>query len=71
MRETAVLYAELVSLLSEILPTDIITSSQKGYSFEAWTKETRMKLSSALTACKELEQKAMENIADAFNHWGQ
>ena len=69
MRDVAELYAKFVSTLNAVLPDDFIASTQNGYPFEAWSGETRIQFADALTTCKQLEQQAVDIIADVLNHW--
>jgi len=69
MRDVAELYADVLSALDTVLPNEFIVSTQKGFPFEAWSKETRSKIFDALTACRRMEQQALEKITDVLEHW--
>ncbi len=69
MREAAALYADLVSVLGAILPAEFCAATQTGFPFEAWSGETRARLAGALTACKQLEQKALDVISEVLEQW--
>ena len=69
MHEVAELYNSIVFTLGAILPNDVIASTQNGYPLEAWSRETRIRFSDALTTCKQVEQQAITIISDVLDHW--
>jgi len=69
MRGLAGLYADLLSTLDTVLPSDLVVATQNGYPFEAWSRVKRAQIAEALITCKQLEQKAVDTIADALKYW--
>lgn len=69
MREAAELYAGIVSALNAVLPNGFVASTQNGYPFEAWSKETRICFANALKTCKQLEQQAIGLINSVLDNW--
>jgi len=69
MRNVAKLFADMVSVLGDVLPNDIINFAQNGYPIDAWVQEKREKAASALTTCKQLEQQTLNIISDTLENW--
>ena len=69
MRDVGELYAGFVSVLEAVLPNDKVISTQNGFPFEAWSRETRTHFADALMVCKRLEQQAIDIITDVLKNW--
>lgn len=69
MRTVAELYGSVVSALGTVLPDEFIESTQKGFPFDAWSKETRIRITDVLINCKQSEEQAIGIIEEVLKHW--
>lgn len=63
------LYAQMVSVLSTVLPNDLVASTQNGYPVTAWTQSARLAVADAVAACKEYERQAIVLIEEVLARW--
>lgn len=69
LQDLSVLYAQMVSVLSTVLPNDLVAATQNGYPVTAWSQSKRLRIADALTACKEYERQAIILIEEVLSRW--
>ena len=69
LRDLSALYAQMVSVLSTVLPNDLVASTQNGYPVTAWTQSARLAVADAVAACKEYERQAIVLIEEVLARW--
>lgn len=69
LQNLSAIYAQMVSVLSTVLPNDLVAATQNGYPITAWSQSIRFGIADALTACKEYERQAILLIEEVLSRW--